>query len=457
MARSRSTKPGNDVPEAASRILVYSNSKESLEDYAISLRHVNVAFDSTTILPDAKDMLRTGKYNILLADVTDFETTGKGLIRWSKCHLPHLKIRTHGYTRTDLPSQQKRIYARGVDQRFGFEHTDIDRMTDIIFSILLDHPSLKWANDMVAGQKNLRNLLKDKCPMAHPVLLNGAKGMGKECLAQIVHGMCNRSEHDFIILDCNPRQKFDYARRENRDTFNNRDLLKANFLTMFGKGYNGTVYFRSFYHMSLMAQEVLADVLEKGMCTDPITLKEKKFHGRVIFANNKSLPELVKKKKVSPRLYKMLAPYSMDISPVAHYGDEIIGIAQAIVDYFCIKGRGKTMSFSKEARKIIVNYSWPGNIEEMISVLEKAVETADNLVIDVKDLELINPHNEEIETYEVTDENIKMLMKKHNGNKSRVSTLLGISRGHFYKLLSNIDLNEPPRVLPLDKEEKMDA
>ena len=451
MARPRSTTPKNDVPEASFKILVYSISNESLEYYATTLKHMKVAFDSTTVLQDAKKMLRSGEYNILLSDVTDFESTGKALIRWAKGHLPHLKIRTHGYTRTDLPSQQKKIYARGVDQCFSFDHTDIDHMSGFIFSLLIDNPTLQWANDMVSGQKKLRDLLKDKCPMAHPVLLNGAKGMGKECLAQIVHGMCNRTEHDFVILDCNPRQKFDYARKENRDTFPNREMLKKNFLAMFGRGNNGTVYFRSFYHMSIMAQEVLADVLEKGMCLNPETNKEVKFQGRVVFANNKSLPELVKKGKVSARLFRMLAPHSMDISPLAHYDSELTEIAQAIVDHLCVKVRGKIMSFSKAARKLIQDYSWPGNIEEMISVMEVAVSTADNLVIDVKDLERINPHKEEVEVYEVNDENINMLMNKHNGNKSKVSTLLGISRGNLYKRLKIMKANQE------EAEERMDA
>lgn len=451
MPRPRSPKSHIEAQETPVKILVYSISNESLVDYTTSLRHINATFDSTTVLQEAKRLLRTGEYSILIADVTDFESSGKNLIRWTKNHLPHLAIRTHGYTRTDLPSQLKRLYSRGVDQRFSFDHTDIDQMTDIIFSLLLDNPSLRWANDMVSGQKRLRDILKDKCPMAHPALLNGAKGMGKECLAQIVHGMCNRTEHEFIILDCNPRQKFDYARRENRDTYSNREMLRQNFMAMFGHGYKGTVYVRSFYHMSLMAQDVLADVLEKGMCIDPVSKKELKFQGRVVFANNKSLPELVKNKKVSARLYKMLAPHSMDISPVAHYGNEIADIAQAIVTHMCVKGRGKPMTFSKAAKKLIIGYSWPGNLDEMVSVLEMAMTTADNLVIDIKDLEIINPDKEEEVFYEVNDDNIKMLMTRHNGNKMKVPKLLKVSRGHLYKLLGEMERKDSP------EEEKLDA
>ena len=46
-----------------------------------------------------------------------------------------------------------------------------------------------------------------------------------------------------------------------------------------------------------MAQEVLADVLERGVCIPPDTGKETTFEGRIIFTNNKSLPELVRAKR----------------------------------------------------------------------------------------------------------------------------------------------------------------
>lgn len=424
------------------RILVYSVSRESLDDYAQTLKHIGAKFDTVNAPQDAKKLLKSGEYGILIADVTDFESSGRNLIRWTKNHISIPGFRIHGYTRTDMPSVVKKIYCRGVDQRFYFDHSDIERLTEMLFALFLDYQDLTWIKEMTVGQKKLRENIGDGSAMENPVLLQGAKGSGKESLAQIVHGLCDRSEHEFIVLDCNPRQRFDCAYRQNKDTPANRRLLAENFEQLFGEAYKGTILIRSFTHLPLMAQEVLADVFEKGACVLPENKQRVKYEGRIIFTNNKSLPELVNANKMSERLYSMLMRNVMRIRPLAEYGKETLIMAESIVSHLCLKSRGKAMKFSPAAQKIIKKYPWPGNIFQMFEVLEVAVTTAKNLLIEPSDLTMIVPEEpeEEIEVLEQTKENIMLLMRKHKGNKTNVAKGLGCSRTFLYKLLKKYEI-----------------
>lgn len=127
--------------ETGNRILLYSASKESIEDYAITLRKLGVTFDTATHIPDAKKMLKSGKYDALLADVTNFEASGRHLIHWAKAHIPQ-PFKTHGYMRTDIPNLEKKIYCQGVDQRFYYDHADIDHLAEVLFSMFISHPDL---------------------------------------------------------------------------------------------------------------------------------------------------------------------------------------------------------------------------------------------------------------------------------------------------------------------------
>lgn len=419
------------------KILVYSASLDSLEDYAKTLSHIGANFDTVTNTQDAKKKLKSGQYGILIADVTDFETSGRKLIRWTKNHIQSPGFRTHGYTRTDMPSILKKVYCRGVDQRFYFDHSDIDRLTEMLFALFLDYQDLSWIREMTQGQKELRKSIGHNPATENPVLLQGAKGSGKESLAQIVHGLCNRSDHEFVVLDCNPRQRFDYVYKENRDTPANRKALKENFEHLFGEAYQGTILIRSFTHLSLMAQEVLADVLENGNCVLPESNKIVRYEGRIIFTNNKSLSELVKANKLSERLYSMLMRNVMDIKPIARYGKETVQMAEAMVSHLCLKSRGKVMTISPEAQRIIKNYPWPGNLFEMHEILEIAVSTAKKLRIEATDLSMIDrtEPEEEYEPLENTKENIEYLMREYKCNKTMVAKRLGCSRGHLYKLL----------------------
>lgn len=419
------------------KILVYSVSRESLDDYAQTLRHIGANFDTVNNPHDAKKMLKSGEYGILIADVTDFESSGRNLIRWTKNHISIPGFRIHGFTRTDMPSVVKKIYCRGVDQRFYFDHSDIDQLTEMLFALFLDYQDLTWIKDMTVGQKKLREKIGDSPAMENPVLLEGAKGSGKESLAQIVHGLCDRSDHEFIVLDCNPRQRFDYAYKQNKDTPANRRQLTENFEQLFGEAYKGTILIRSFTHLSIMAQEVLADVFERGVCIHPENKQKVKYEGRIIFTNNKSLPELVNSKKMSERLYSMLMKNVMRIKPIAEYSKETLQMAESIVSHLCLKSRGKTMTFSKDAKKIIKKYPWPGNIFQMLEVMEVAVSTAKNLHIEPSDLTMIVPEEpeEEIEVLEQTKENVELLMRRYKGNKTKVAKGLGCSRTYLYRLL----------------------
>lgn len=384
---------------------------------------------------DAKRMLKSGEYTTLIADVTNFEISGRRLIAWAKHHVSRDDFRTHGYTVTDLPSIEKKIYSRGVDQKFYYDHVDVDHLTEMLFSLFIDHPELRLVIDLQKGQKDLSKKIGDRSACDAPVLLHGAKGMGKESLAQIIHGLSNRSAYEFIVLDCNPRQKFDYAYAQNRDTPKNRRLLKENFQRMLGHAQNGTLYIRSFTHLTLMSQEVLMEVLEEGNCILPCGEKVP-YEGRIIFSTNKSLSEKVTEKKVSPDLYKKLMELVLRIRPLAEYREDLLHMAESVMSHFCLKGRGKIMEIMPDAQRAISNHSWSGNLDEMRMAMCHAVSEAENLRIRARDLPFIH------ELPRVNDKaTIEETLRKYKGNKSKVHKELNISRSHLYKLIDRYGIS----------------
>ena len=439
MSRPRKTIPQEPASDChgVQKILLYSASDESIADYSKTLRKFGDAFETVNNITEAKKMLRTRQFDSLIADLTNFEGSGRRLIHWAKAHMPG-SFKTHGYMRTDIPNLIKNIYCQGIDQRFYYDHADIDHLTKVIFTISINHPDMTWVRDITVGQKELRRIIGKKSAMECPVLLQGAKGVGKEPLALLVHCMSNRVAYNFLVLDCNPRQKFDYAYRENRDCQSHRQALRANFGALFGEANKGTVYFRSFTHMSPMAQEVLVDVFERGLCRNPETGHMVRFEGRIIFATNKSLPELVSANKVSARLYNLLMNTTMSISPLAKYRDELVTMAKAMVELHCAKGRGKGMTFTSAAEKLIRNYAWPANIEEMSMVMESAISTARMREIGVGDLSLITSEQDDFLKVSLPDtrEGLEALIRDHKGCIAKVARACGFSRSMIYKQMN---------------------
>lgn len=445
---SKSTQEAPLDPELGKKVLLYSASQDSLTDYAHTFERIGVNHDTVNNIQDAKKKLLSGEYDTLQADVTDFESSGHRLIHWAQNHMSDFAMfKTHGYTRTDVPSTHKHIYSRGSDQRFYFDHLDIDRLTDVMSSLFINRRDIRWINEMREGQRRLRKSIGNGEPTLNPVLLRGAKGLGKECLAQIVHCMCDRRPNKFVVLDCNPRQRFEYAYAQSIDNRKNREIIRQNLELMLGHGYGGTVFFRSFTHLSMMAQSVLVDVLKKGYCVLPKSGERVKYDGRIIFSSNKILADLVQEGKLDERLFGILCKNVLEINSLAMYPDDLVPMAEAIADYLCVKARGKTMKFMDSAKRVIKSYPWGGNIIQMFEVIEMAVSTAKDLKIREKDLTIkrIEPFDEKAE--------IERLLEYYNGNISKVADEMGRSRPYLYKCLKKYGIDANAYV----KKEKMDA
>lgn len=429
------------------KALIYSASKDSLADYAETFERIGISHDTASNLPDAKKMLLTGEFDTLHADVTDFESSGHRLIHWAQNHIPEVvaNFKTHGYTRTDVPSIHKTIYSIGSDQRFYYDHVDYDQLTEVMASLFINRKDISWINEMRDGQRRLRKNIGNGSPTLNPVLLRGAKGLGKECLAQIVHCMCDRRPNNFVVLDCNPRQRFDYAQSTTVDNRTNREIIRRNLELMLGEGFGGTVFFRSFTHLSIMAQSVLVDVLKKGVCRMPKTGETVKYEGRIVFSSNKILADLVQAKQLDERLFAMLSKNMLEVKSLVLFKDDLLPMAEAITDFLCIKSRGKTMKFVDSAKRLIRSYPWSGNIIQMFEVMRMAVTTATGLKIRERDLSIkrIEPFDEKAE--------IERLLEVHNNIIAKVADDLGRSRPYLYKKMKEYGIAN------YAAEEKMDA
>lgn len=135
------------------KVLLFSVSPQSSEDYAKTLSRFGVNFEIAPSFQDAKKMLKTGDFNVLISDVTNFENQGRKLIWWAKHHVTTPGFKTHGYTLTEIPGIEKKIYAIGADQRFYYNHVDVDHLTELLFTLFINHTELQWVRDMNAAQR----------------------------------------------------------------------------------------------------------------------------------------------------------------------------------------------------------------------------------------------------------------------------------------------------------------
>ena len=454
MARKKSSPrtPDSSAKGQKSRVLLYSPSQKSLEDYTITFDGIGMSYDTVDTVQDAKRLLQTGAYQTFLADVSGFDSQGYRLLVWARNHISNVfNFRSLGITLSNMPNIVMKVYRLGSDQRFLLDHDDINHLTDVMSSLFMNHTDIEWVNELREARKRLKDQIENAKPTMNPVLLKGDKGICKECLAQIVHCMCDRSQKHFILLDCNPSQRFDYVAADTLNMRPNLDAIEQNLKTVLGMAVGGTVFFKSFSHMPMRVQGVLYKVLKKGDCICPNTGETIPFTGRIIFATNKPLSDLAEEKILDARLYKMAIRNLIDVKPIACYPKDLVPLANGIVEYMCLKSRGRVMEFTEEAKSIIREYPWTGNLTEMYAVLDMAVSTAFKLKITARDLSIAPPEPVDEKTL------IETLLSKHNGNHTRALKEFGKSRGYFYKKLKEYGLGTYRRNEDSSKQELLDA
>ncbi len=413
------------------KILLFSASLEGLTEYGQALRRCGAIFQSTTKTKEVKALLRSGEYTIFMADVTDYDAIGQKMLSWVKSNIGG-NILTFGFTRTDLPKILSFVYSRGADQRFYYDHKEMDKLTELVFGLFVNEPNLQWARHIISAQKELKSKIERNPDSLNPVLMQGDKGIGKMALAQIIHGMSDRVNNDFVVADCNPVQRFDYPKPSDEDTEHNRKDIRDNFQYLLGMAYGGTLYIRSFTHLSVLAQDILAEVLKEGKCQIPGRDNLKTFKGRVVLATHHNLSEMVDDGVLSSELYKLITRMTIHIPSLTEYRDEIISIAQYFVNHLCLQAKGRPMIFMSNAKDAIREHPWTGNIVELQEVLEKAVAVAHNQKIGAPDLKL----EESQEPEDMSEEDrIKYYLDKYDGNKSAAMKEMGMSRRTFYKRL----------------------
>lgn len=147
-------------------------------------------------------------------------------------------------------------------------------------------------------------------------------------------------------------------------------------------------------------------------------------------------------------LYYRLNVVPIFLPPLRKRREDIIPLIEHFITKFSKENERKIKGITKDARKILVSYDYPGNIRELENIIERAIVLARDDVISIKDLPLIvtSSHDEadekqnepflELMTLEAAEKAlIDMALEKHNGVQTRAAKELGISeRALRYKI-----------------------
>ena len=226
---------------------------------------------------------------------------------------------------------------------------------------------------------------------ASTVLIQGESGTGKELVAKWIHFASSRAEKTFVAINCaavpSTLLESELFGHE-KGSFTDAKAMKKG---LFELADGGTVFLDEIGDMEVGMQAKLLRFLEDRSFRRIGGTKSISVDVRIISATNKDLIKAIEDKSFRNDLYYRLQVIPIYLPPLRERKDDILLLAQHFIEYFNKEFNKGVKGISSMAEKMLLDYSWPGNIRELKNVMERAIilGSEDTLLLEHLPLEIV--------------------------------------------------------------------
>lgn len=223
------------------------------------------------------------------------------------------------------------------------------------------------------------------------VLIVGESGVGKEAFSHIIHALSARKHNSFIAVNCGaiPEGTIDSELfGHEKGSFTGAvDSRKGYFETVNG----GTIFLDEIGEMPIGTQARLLRVLETGEFIRVGSSKVQKTDVRVIAATNRDLLEFTQTGKFREDLYYRLSTVPIRVPPLRDRTEDILILFRKFVIDFAERYRTTPVQLDDEAKNVLVNYPWKGNVRELKNIAEQISVLSTDKTVTAKQLKQFLP------------------------------------------------------------------
>ena len=245
------------------------------------------------------------------------------------------------------------------------------------------------STDFVASSPALANALNLASRVAKTdasAMLMGESGVGKELFAKFIHKNSPRKDGPFIAINMAAipenlieSELFGFE----KGAFTDASAMKKG---QFELASGGTLFLDEIGEMPLNLQPKLLRAIQEREITRLGATKSVKIDVRIVSATNANLPAMISEGKFREDLFYRLNTVPVAIPPLRERKEEILPIAERFLKQSCEEFSLGAKSFSEAALKELENYDFPGNIRELISVVQRAAILSEGEEIQPGDL-----------------------------------------------------------------------
>ena len=284
------------------------------------------------------------------------------------------------------------------------------------------------------------------------VLLYGETGTGKELFAQAIHNDGDRRNRPFVAINCGaiPKELLEselFGYEEGAFT----GAQKGGRPGKFELADTGTLFLDEIGDMPFDMQVKLLRVLQTGEIQRVGGLRTVPVDLRIISATNKDLKQGIAQHKFRADLYYRISTLNILVPSLRDRREDILPLASHFIHRHELRLNRPPVPLLPETAEAILNYAWPGNIRQLENAVERAVHLAEGGPLRPEHFGIADLMNEGLSlsglsgqaTLEVIERQaIAAALVRFDGNVSRVSAALGVSRPTLYRKIRKYGLEQ---------------
>ncbi|WP_288446641.1 two-component system response regulator GlrR [uncultured Serratia sp.] len=400
---------------------------------------------------EALRLLAREQIDLVISDLRMDEMDGMALFAEIQKHQPGMPViilTAHGSIPDAVAATQQGV--------FSFLTKPVDR--DALYKAIDEALSLSaspagddaWREDIVTRSPLMLRLLEQVKMVAQSdvsVLINGQSGTGKEVLAQAIHAASPRAGKAFIAINCGalPEQLleselFGHAKGAFTGAVSSREGL-------FQAAAGGTLFLDEIGDMPLSLQVKLLRVLQERKVRPLGSNRDLDIDVRIISATHRDLQKAMAKNEFREDLYYRLNVVNLKIPALNERAEDIPLLANHLLREAAQRHKPFVRSFSTDAIKRLMTASWPGNVRQLVNVIEQCVALTSAPVISEALVEqALEGENTALPTFAEARNQFELhylrkLLQITKGNVTQAARMAGRNRTEFYKLLSRHELD----------------
>ncbi|WP_371193895.1 sigma 54-interacting transcriptional regulator [Glaciecola sp. SC05] len=432
------------------RLLLVDDDESLLRLMSIRLEAEGFEVTSVDNGTQALRLMFNNDFDVVLSDLRMPGMDGLSLfdeILQQHRDLPVILMTAHGTIKDAVEATQRGVFS------FLTKPVDHDELRRILLKAIEQTSKSElgdWCSEIITRSPDMIKLLKQAEQIADKnvsVLINGASGTGKELLAKAIHKASNRANKPFVAINCGAlpenlleSELFGHA----KGAFTG--AVQAN-PGLFREADGGTLFLDEIGDMPMSLQVKLLRALQERSIRPVGSTTSIDVDVRLISATHKDLQDAMQDNEFREDLYYRLNVVNLDIPKLKDRFEDIPLLADYLLKESAKKHSINVRKFADDAMNMLTKADWPGNVRQLVNVVERCVALTNSKIIPASLVE--QSLSQETEYWPTLTEArdsfeyryLCRLLQLTDGNVTRASDMAGRNRTDMHKLMKKHGLN----------------